>query len=165
MLQHPCLSRTIPLALNSSCGCWDSSPGFHLSFAPSCFLLPTPNGLLSGPPPQPLSSHPHTPSYPCPADNVLLHKPSPKSSAKLQIQIPISPGALRVNSFPSELVSFPETPVLSDAPPSLQLPEPEPPNPPALSQPHPTSTTSHQHPVQPALHFLPLESVLQIPLS
>ena len=34
-----------------------------------------------------------------------------------------------------------------------------------LSQPHPTSTTSHQHPVQPALRFLPLESVLQIPLS
>ena len=70
-------------------------------------------------PPQPLSSHPHTPSYLSPADNMLLHKPSPKSSAKLQIQIPISPGALRVNSFPTELVSFPQTPVLRDAPPSL----------------------------------------------
>ena len=120
MLQHPCLSRTIPLALNpSSFGCWVFSPGFRLSFAPSFFLLPIPNGLLSGRPPQPLSSHPHTPSYLSPADNMLLHKPSPKSSAKLQIQIPISPGALRVNSFPTELVSFPQTPVLRDAPPSL----------------------------------------------
>lgn len=78
MLRHPCPSRTIPLALNSSFGCWDFSPGLHLSFTPSCFLLPTPNGLLSGAPPQPLSSHPHTPSYPSPADNMLFHKPSCK---------------------------------------------------------------------------------------
>lgn len=82
----------------------------------------------------------------------------PEGPLKLQTQMPIHPGTLRVNIFPTEFIIFPQTPVSGAAPQSLQLPKPEPLTLPPHRTPHnhvPSDTMSSQR------DFLSRESDLQ----
>ena len=151
MLQHPCLSRTIPLALNfSSCGCWDSSlASTSLLLHPASSSQPQ-TACSQDPLPSPSPLIHTLPLTPALLTTCYSTSPAPRAlpSCKSRYQYPQEPlGSTRfhlnLSAFPrplSSVMPHPLSSCLSQSP--LTLPPCHNHIPPA---PHPTSTPSSQH--------------------